>query len=51
MKNKERKRGFIERKFIKLKYQEFEKKKRKTRNFDLYNQVELDFPDVNNLLK
>lgn len=49
-KRKERVRGKIESRFLKLKYQN-NKQKRKTENFHLYSLDELDFPDVNNLLK
>lgn len=47
----ERKRGKVDTKFIKLIYQNTEKNRRKTRNFPMYDQVQLDFPDANNLLK
>lgn len=46
-----RERGTIHRRCHKLKYQYSEQSKRKTRLFDLYEEVELDFPDANNLLK
>ena len=49
-KRKERKRGKIETRFLKLKSQNC-KQKRKTKNFPLYSLDHLDFPDVNNLLK
>lgn len=47
---KTRKRGKIDNKFIKLKFQECDKSKRKTTNFHLYDQNELEFIDANNLL-
>lgn len=46
-----RQRGRIEPRFLKFRYQGNDKTKRKTRNFQLYDQKELDFPDANNLLK
>jgi len=47
---KGRKRGKIDKKFTKLIYQDGNKTKRKTKNFPLFDQKQLDFPDANNLL-
>lgn len=47
---KERKRGKVDIRFIKLQYQNTERLKRKTKNFNMYDQKQLDFPDANNLL-
>ncbi|CAI2368183.1 unnamed protein product [Moneuplotes crassus] len=47
---KERTRGKIDAKHLKLKYQSY-KQKRKTKNFNLFSLKQLDFPDANNLLK
>ncbi|CAI2366838.1 unnamed protein product [Moneuplotes crassus] len=49
-KKKERTRDRIDARFLKLKYQH-SRYKRKTENFNLYSLDQLDFPDVNNLLK
>lgn len=48
---KERQRGEIPKKQLKLRYQNPEVAKRKTRVFDMYNQRELDFVDANKLLR
>mmetsp|Transcript_32599 Transcript_32599/g.28860 ORF Transcript_32599/g.28860 Transcript_32599/m.28860 type:complete len:131 (-) Transcript_32599:76-468(-) len=51
---KKRKRGKIDLRHIKLQYQNTTSKgkiKRKTRNYSLFSQQELDFPDANNLLR
>lgn len=52
---RQRKRGKVETRFIKLRYQEPKRenegpKKRQTTNFNLYDQKALDFIDANNLL-
>jgi hypothetical protein len=47
---KDRKRGKVETRFIKLQSQNNDRTKRKTRNFNMYDQKQLDFPDVNNLI-
>lgn len=47
---KERVRGPVETRYMKLRYQS-PKQKRKTRNFKLFSLEQLDFPDANNLLK
>jgi hypothetical protein len=46
-----KKRGKIDIKFIKLQFQNIERSKRKTKNFHLYDEAQLDFPDANNLMK
>lgn len=47
---KDRKRGKVDTRFIKLQSQNNDRTKRKTRNFNMYDQKQLDFPDVNNLI-
>lgn len=48
---REKERGEVHRRPLKLNYQYSLNNKRKTRTFDLYDEAELDFPDINNLLK
>lgn len=49
--SKDRKRGKVETRFIKLQYQNNDRTKRKTKNFNMYDLKQLDFPDVNNMMK
>lgn len=49
--SKDRKRGKVDTRFIKLQYQNNDRTKRKTKNFNMYDLKQLDFPDVNNMMK